>query len=469
MSAQILVVDDEADAAVVLRDALRRRGYDADAATTVPAALAHARDHAVDVVVTSAAIEGISTGDLCNELRRTRPDVPVIFTGPGDVDAAVAAIRCGAYDFVARPITIDALLVAVARAVEHRRLLSEVQRLRSAADTQRIEPVIGESPAIREIKAIVEQVADSDATVLITGESGTGKERVARALHSVSHRRDAAFVAVDCAAMPATLLESELFGHVRGAFTDAKRTRPGLLMRAGHGTIFLDEIGDMPLEMQSKLLRALQERRFRPVGADTELPLDARLVTATNRDLDADVAVGRFREDLFYRINVVQIAMPPLRERRRDILLLAQYFLTRVANRIHKPVVGISTAAAQKLVEYEWPGNVRELENCIERAVTLTRLTEIGVDDLTERIRQHQSEPPTTADDQSELVTLAEMKRRYVRHVMAAVRGNKTRAARILGLDRRTLCKRLDDDHVDDEGADAGHNGHGGSGDDRHA
>ncbi len=283
--------------------------------------------------------------------------------------------------------------------------------------------------------------------MLITGESGTGKELVARAVHARSSRRGAAFVAINCAAMPATLLESELFGHVRGAFTDAKQSRPGLFLQANGGTVFLDEVGEMPLEMQAKLLRVLQERKVRPVGGDSEVSFDTRVLTATNRDLESEVEANRFRQDLYYRINVVHIALPPLRARREDILTLAQHFLSKYATISGRKVVGIGSPAAQKLLDYDWPGNVRELENCVERAVALTRMSEIGLDDLPDKIREHKSDRLVlSSDNLAELVTLSEMEQRYIRHVLSAVGGNKSQAARVLGIDRRSLYRRLEEE-----------------------
>jgi two-component system, NtrC family, response regulator AtoC len=386
--------------------------------------------------------------DLCVELRQRYPDLlPLVLTGQGGLDTAIAAIRAGAYDFITKPVKVDALAIAVQRAIEHLSLQREVQRLRRDAHREMpIDGIAGGSPAIRETIEMIRRVADSDATVLVTGESGTGKELVARALHRLSPRANEPFVAVNCAAMPAPLLESELFGHVRGAFTDAKRSRAGLFVQAGAGTIFLDEIGEMPIEMQVKLLRVLQERKVRPVGGDEEVPFEARVITATNRDLETEVDEKRFREDLFYRINVVAIPVPPLRARAGDILLLAQFFLKRIASRTGKPVQGISGPAARLLMDYDWPGNVRELENCMERAVALCRLDEITVDDLPAKVQEHQSSKIViTTESPGELITLDEMERRYVRQVLNAVGGNKNHAARILGIDRRSLYRRLEE------------------------
>jgi DNA-binding NtrC family response regulator len=459
----ILIVDDDDDTAVLLRDSLRKRGYDVDAVNSAQQCLERLRTDPADVVVTDVQMSGMSGIDLCVELRQRYPDLlPLVLTGQGGLDTAIAAIRAGAYDFITKPVKVDALAIAVQRAVEHLSLQREVMRLRrDAGKDQPIDGIAGGSPAIRETIEMIRRVADSDATVLVTGESGTGKELVARALHRLSPRANEPFVAVNCAAMPAPLLESELFGHVRGAFTDARTARSGLIIQAGTGTIVLDEIGEMPAEMQVKLLRVLQERRVRPVGGDEEVPFEARVVTATNRDLETEVEEKRFREDLFYRINVVAIPVPPLRARAGDILLLAQYFLKRIATRTNKPVQGISGPAARMLMDYDWPGNVRELENCMERAVALCRLDEITVDDLPAKVQEHQSSKIViTTESPGELITLDEMERRYVRQVLNAVGGNKTHAARILGIDRRSLYRRLEEPRHDPKASESSATSH---------
>jgi two-component system response regulator HydG len=316
---------------------------------------------------------------------------------------------------------------------------------RALADSQRFGSIIGRSTAMRKVFDLVARVAASDVAVMITGESGTGKELVARAIHERSSRASGPFVAVNCAAVPASLIESELFGHVKGAFTDASSSRRGIVAEANGGTLFLDEIGELPLALQPKLLRALQERKIRPVGGDGEVAYDARIVTATNRDLEADVEAGRFREDLLYRIDVVRVELPPLRMRGRDVLLLAQSFVEHFAARSGRAVDQIDPSAAQRLLDYEWPGNVRELENCIERAVAMARLDRIIVDDLPDKVREHEPERIILADAESTgLPTLEELERRYIARVMKAMGGNKTRAARTLGLDRRTLYRRLE-------------------------
>jgi two-component system response regulator HydG len=373
--------------------------------------------------------------------------VPVlVITAFGNLETAIAAMRAGAFDFLPKPFELEELDFRVARALEHAQLAEEVKRLRE----ERAEPaafgeLVGESPAMRALRDVVARVARSDAPVLITGETGTGKELVARAIHAASARRGGPFVAVNCAAVPEALLESELFGHARGAFTDAREPRTGLFVHASGGTLLLDEVGDLPPSVQPKLLRALQEQRVRPLGASNEVPLDVRLVAATNRDLEAAVEHGRFREDLMFRIDVLRVELPPLRSRGGDVLLLAQRFVRACAERAGKPVVGLSRGAAEKVLHYGWPGNVRELQNCIERAVALTRHEEILVEDLPERIRDYEpSHVLVASEDPSELVPLDVVERRYIARVLEAVGGNKTLAARILGFDRKTLYRKLE-------------------------
>ncbi|KAB2901338.1 MAG: sigma-54-dependent Fis family transcriptional regulator [Kofleriaceae bacterium] len=448
MKGNVLVVDDDRDSAEVLCDLLISRQNDAVAVDRGDTALQRLDEGDFDVVITDVRMEGMSGIEVCQKVRASHPDVPVmVITGQADVETAVAALRAGAWDFVTKPLNADHVMAAVARAVDHRRTRSEVRRLRQAlAATRPIKEIIGDSPSIRAVTELVGRIADGDATVLITGESGTGKELVAQAVHSLGPRKDEPFVAVNCGAVPANLLESELFGHVKGAFTDARRDRPGLFIQAGRGTVFLDEIGEMPLDMQVKLLRVLQQRSLRPVGGDEEMPFYARVVCATNRDLESEVDEGRFRQDLFYRVNVVTIEVPPLRSRGSDILLLAHHFLKRISERTGKAVTSISPDASRKLLDYDWPGNVRELENGIERAVALARMSEIQVDDLPAKIREHHSTRLVIeGDDPSELVTMSEMERRYVRRVLDACGGNKTQAAKVLGIDRRSLYRRLEE------------------------
>jgi two-component system response regulator HydG len=442
----ILVVDDDDDTATLLCELLQQRGYRAAGFTSAGRCLEYLRSEVADVVVTDVQMPGMTGIDLCHELRVRHPELlPIVLTGIADVQNAVDAIRAGAYDFITKPVKSELLQIAIERALGHLAMRRELRRLRFDPGIV-VDGIVGTSPAIRATIDLIRRAAASDATVLIAGESGTGKELVARALHRSSARASAPFVALNCGAIPGPLLESELFGHVRGAFTDARSSRAGLFVQAGNGTLLLDEIGEMPLDMQAKLLRALQERVVRPVGADDEQPFGCRIIAATNRDLEHEVAARRFREDLYYRINVVMIPVPALRERGQDILDLARVFLARAAERARRPLLELSPLAARRLVEYDWPGNVRELENCIERAVAIARERTIDLGDLPEKIARF--EPTTleiTTSTPEELITLDEMHRRYVRRVLGAVKGNKTQAARLLGIDRRSLYRRLEE------------------------
>jgi two-component system response regulator HydG len=448
MSAPILVVDDDRDICLLIRDAMAKQGYEVAWELDGASALAYLDTASVEVVLADVKLGDMSGLTLCKQITERQPDVPVIVcTGFGSMQTAIAAIRSGAYDFITKPIEMDSLALILERAVRHRALRDEVRRLRRAvADSSRLEDLIGGSPSMKKVYELIRQVSTSDTSVLITGESGTGKELVAQALHASSARAGGPFVALNCAAVPHSLLESELFGHMRGAFTDAKSARTGLFVQAHGGTLFLDEIAEMPQEMQVKLLRVLQERKVRPIGGSAEIEFDARLIAATNRDVEAEVEAGRFREDFYYRVNVVGIHLPPLRSRGNDILLLAQHFIDSIRARTAKPVRGITSEAAQKLVEYDWPGNVRELENCVERAVALTRFEEIVIADLPEKIRDYESSKLViSGDDPEEFPTLDELERRYIRRVLKATGGNKTLAARILGMGRRTLYRRLEE------------------------
>ena len=424
MERRVLIIDDDRSMCEVLESELRRRDFDAAFETSPEEALRRLIDEDFGIVVTDINMQGMSGVELCKQIVANREDIPVVvMTAFGSMEAAVAAIRAGAYDFVTKPFEMDDLALTLERGLKHRQLREEVKRLRRAVtDQQRFDDIIGTSPAMKKMYDLVSRVAETETTVLVTGESGTGKELVAKALHMRSARKDGPFVAINCAAMPESLLESELFGHVKGAFTDARSSRSGLFVKASKGTLFLDEIGEMPAGMQAKLLRALQERTVRPVGGDIEVPFDSRLIAATNRDLETEVEEKRFREDLFYRINVVRIHVPPLRARGSDILLLAQHFLQRNQASGPQRVVGLKSAAADKLLSYPWPGNVRELQNCIERAVALAQFDHVGVDDLPERIREFKTSRITIeSNDPAELLPMEEVERRYILRVLEAV------------------------------------------------
>jgi two-component system response regulator AtoC len=449
MTAQtkIFVIDDEKEMVELLQLGLKKRGFVVVPFSNGADALAGLTEHDVDVVVTDLNMKGMTGLELCQTLVADRPDLPVIvLTAFGSFETAVGAIRAGAYDFVTKPVEIEALAIAIRRAAERRRLSGEVKRLREVvASTRGRGDLVGASPAMQTTYTLIDQVSATDATVLITGESGTGKEVVAREVHNRSRRKDGPFVAINCAAVPEALLESELFGHAKGAFTDAKQSRQGLFAQAHGGTLFLDEIGEMAISMQPKLLRAIQERKIRPVGAEGEITVDVRLITATNRDLEEMVEAKAFREDLYYRINVIHIPLPPLRARGGDVLLLAQHMLRQYAAVFDKKVMGLSPAAAERLVGYDWPGNVRELGNCLERAVALAHFEEIQVEDLPDKIRSRSAPRSTNinANELPELLTLEEVERRHTLRVLEACKDNRTDAAKILGLDRKTLYRKL--------------------------
>jgi two-component system, NtrC family, response regulator AtoC len=443
----VLIVDDDQNLCEMLAATLTRRGFDAEWVLDGQSAFARVRTGDYDVVVADLNMRGMTGIALCERIVAERPDVPVVvITAFGSLDTAIAAIRAGAYDFITKPFDNAAIALALERAVQHRALRREVRLLREEVRSiGRFGDLIGESPAMREVTELLGRIAETDTPVLITGESGTGKEIVARALHGRGSRAAGPFVAVNCAAIPENLIESELFGHMRGAFTDARATRQGLFQQAHGGTLFLDEVGEIPLALQAKLLRVLQERRVRAVGSDHETPFDARIIAATNRDLEQAVEDKRFREDLYYRLNVIRVELPPLRARGADVLLLAQHFLEGFARRMNKAVIGISPPAAEKIAAYAWPGNVRELQNCVERAVALTHFDRIAVEDLPDTVRSYRrSHVLVAADDPEELVTMDEVERRYVLRVLEATGGNKKAAAKVLGFDRRTLYRKLE-------------------------
>jgi two-component system response regulator HydG len=448
MTTRVLVIDDDQSMCELIEQSLQSIGHEVEWRLRGEEGLELLREKDFNVVITDVNLDNMSGLDLCRRVTENRPGIPVIvITAFGNMASAIGAIRAGAYDFINKPIEMLALSHAVDRAIQHRRLREEVTRLELQASSagRGMGSLIGESRAMAKVYDLIHRVADSDTTVLLSGESGTGKELVARALHDESRRSGQRFVAINCAAVPAELLESELFGHVKGAFTDAKQGRQGLFEQASGGTLLLDEIGEMPLEMQPKLLRVLQERQIRPVGGNHAIAVNARIVAATNRDLEREVEEKRFREDLYYRLNVVQIHVPPLRERGNDVLLLARHFVSEFAERTGKVVTGLSVEAAQKLMQYDWPGNVRQLENSMERAVALTRSEQIQLADLSERITHFEGAGVILGElDMEHMLTLDQIERRHVERALKSANGNKTHAARTLGIDRRTLYRKLE-------------------------
>jgi len=446
MTANILVIEDDRDMCELLQAGLSRRNFAVSTHLSGRNGLAAVCRQATDVVLADINLPDMNGLEICKTIASNSPDIPVvIMTAFGSMDTAIAAIRAGAYDFVTKPLDMDILAMALERAVRYRNLQQKVKMLSDAAREPRFfDDLLGESPAMEELFSQLGRIADSEASLLITGESGSGKELTARAVHHHSRRKEHPLVTINCAAMPGQLLESELFGHRKGAFTDAKAHHKGLFLEADGGTLFLDEVGEIPLDLQPKLLRALEERCVRPLGGTTELPFDVRIIAATNRDLESAVEDGLFREDLFYRLNVIQIAMPPLRSRGGDILLLARRFVEQFSARQNKAVTGIADDAAGRLLEYPWPGNVRELRNAIEHAVALTRFDRIVTEDLPEKIRLFQNDYIVVGDhDPMELISMEEMERRYIKHVLKTTGGNRTLTARILKVDRKTLYRKL--------------------------
>jgi DNA-binding NtrC family response regulator len=435
MPERIVLAEDDTQLREFLCEVLEEAGYEVSDFATADAAFAHlAAGAAADAVITDLIMPGMRGHELLAEVRRHRPELNVIIvTAFGAIDSAIALVKAGAYDYLTKPFATDELLLTLERALEESRLRREVARL---ADSAVVLPgFIGASRTIQDVYALVRRAAASASPVLITGESGTGKELVARALHQLS-ARTGRFVAVNCAALPENLLESELFGHEKGAFTGADRDKPGLLEAAHLGTLFLDEVTELPATLQPKLLRTLEEGEVRRVGATRARAFDVRFVTATNRDLERQVAENRFRDDLYWRLHVIHIHLPPLRERIADIPLLVEHFLGGRS---------VSPDAMAVLATYPWPGNVRELRNALERAATLAAAPEIRVEDLPPRIRDAGHAAVRVADASRRNLPLRDLERAYILEVLRQTGGNKSRAADILGLDRKTLYRKLDE------------------------
>ncbi len=442
--ARIFVVDDDTSSRELLSRILTSAGHRVTALADGREALERlsAEGGPPDLVVSDIRMGDVDGLQLTDALRQRDSDTPVILvTAFGNIDGAVEAIRRGAFDYISKPYDVDAIKLVVARALEQRRLAVENRALRrDLRDKYRLENVVGRSEEMLQVYKTAARVAATGATVLIQGESGTGKELVARAIHSASPRASRPFVPVDCGAIAEGVLESELFGHARGAFTGAQATRRGLFEEANQGTLFLDEIGDVGPNLQARLLRALQEGTIRRVGTNEPIAVDVRVVAASNKDLGQAVKEGRFREDLFYRLAVVTIRIPPLRERREDIPLLAEHFAAK-----HGRAEGaaISPAAGDLLVAYDWPGNVRELENVVARALALNPSGVILPEDLPEQLRGAHPAVEPVGVAMRDRPTLAELDRRYAAQVLQETGGNKTRAAEILGIDRKTLYRLL--------------------------
>ena len=439
---RILVVDDEPTQLDLVAGFLRKQGFDVVAATSGRDAVARFKQEPFDLVLTDQRMPDLSGLDVLRAVRASSPETAVvIMTAYGTIETAVSAVKAGAADYLAKPLNLDELLHRMHQIQDRRRLLTENRELRAAlAERHRVEGIIGESGAMQEVLSVVRRVAPSDATVLIRGESGTGKELIAKALHYASPRAAGALVKVNCAALAESLLEAELFGHERGAFTGAVAARKGRFELADGGSLFLDEIGDLPPHVQVKLLRVLQEREFERVGSSRPIRVDVRLLAATHRNLEGLVRDGRFRDDLYYRINVVTIQLPPLRERREDLPLLIDHFLRVFAEKNGKNIRGLTREAREALLRYDYPGNVRELENLIERAVVLTRADVIGLTDLPLTLEAQAAE---SERDPGLVAAVEGLERRMIREALAKTDGIQTRAAEVLGIGERVLRYKL--------------------------
>jgi two-component system response regulator AtoC len=451
---RVLVVDDEENIRLVLRTLLRKSGYEVEVAESGEAALAALDSFGPDVILTDVRMPRMGGLDLLAAIKaKQHPATVVVMSAYGNVDLAIEAMKAGAYDYVSKPFKPDEIILALRKAEEREALRRENRALKEQIQKEhQFESILAKSRAMLDIFRTIAKIADFKTTVLVTGESGTGKELVARAIHARSGRRGQAFVAINCGAIPENLLESELFGHRKGAFTDAGADRRGLFEEAHGGTLFLDEIGELPLNLQVKLLRVLQEETIRRLGDTRDVKVDARIIAATHRDLPADVAAGRFREDLFYRINVLPIHVPPLRSRREDVHLLVDHFIARNNARLGTSIRGTSAEARKNLLEYAWPGNVRELENTIERAMVLAESDILQATDLPERIRDA-VDPVQVQLATGELSikrTTAAIEQILIRRALQKTKGNRTRAADLLEISHRALLYKLKDYKITD-------------------
>lgn len=442
---KILVVDDDADMRGLLSDVLESDGYRVGTAESGEKALQALAEEQYDLVLTDLRMKGMLGTALLSEIKHRYPDTGVILmTAFGTVESAIEAMKGGAMDYLIKPVKTDDVLRTAGRAAREVQLRREVTHLRREVYKEySFHQILGKSRPMQEVFELIRRVADSPSNLLITGESGTGKELVAKAIHYNSDRRDRPFVAVNSAAIPEQLLESELFGHMRGAFTDAKADRPGLFEEAQKGTLFLDEISELPLMLQAKLLRAIQEREIRRVGSTKSIPVDVRIIAATNLNLADEVKAKHFREDLYYRLNVIEIRLPPLRDRRDDIPLLVENFLHKCAKANRKPLQGISESSLALLIDYSWPGNVRELENIIERAVTLARGEKIMPEDLPATVQGSRGDRRVLDDAAERTLPLQKVEWEYIKKILEKTGGNKYQAAQALGIDRKTLYRKL--------------------------
>lgn len=444
MKFRILVIDDEKNIREGLQMALEDDGYEVLTAADGTAGLQKALSDVVDLIITDLRMPGIGGQELLRRVTSETPGVPVIvLTGHGTVETAVEAMRMGAYDFLTKPLDLDRLSLLVKRALQNRELVLRHRELEEQLQSNKtFEHIIGKSAAMEHVFEMIRKVAPSRASVLITGESGVGKELIASAIHNLSPRKDKSYIKVHCAALAESLLESELFGHEKGAYTGAVSQKRGRFELADGGTIFLDEIGEINQNLQIKILRVLQEKQFERVGGEKSVTVDTRLITATNRDLEKEVENGTFRSDLYYRLNVVHIHVPPLRERKEDLPLLIAAFIKEFSEENAKSISGIEPKARAALYAYEWPGNIRQLRNCLESAVVMSSDDIIRLSDLPEHVREAEQ---TAAIRVQIGTTLAEAEKHIILETLAAYKGNKSKTADILGIGRKTLHRKLDE------------------------
>ncbi|HUK21611.1 MAG TPA: sigma-54 dependent transcriptional regulator [Gemmatimonadales bacterium] len=442
----ILIVDDEQGILDTLRILLKNEGFDVTTAQGGRAGMEQLKGSAPDLVLTDIKMPGVTGLEILAAVKEQDPETPVILmTAQASLQSAIQAVNEGAFHYVQKPFSNDEIVALCRRAAEVRQLKAENKQLKQEIRKHEgagITKPLGKSRVFQDVLRLAEQVAPTDSTVLIQGESGTGKEIIARYLHDLSNRRDGPFLSINCGALPESLLESELFGHVKGSFTGAVRDKQGLFAAARGGTFFMDEIGEMSPATQVKLLRVLQEREAIPVGGTEAIPVDVRLVAATNRDLEDDTKRGRFRSDLFYRLNVIAIHLPPLRERREDIDIFVHAFLERIAKEREENPKRLGPEALEAIMRYEWPGNVRELENALERAVVVNKGEVLGVDDIPVRISEKRAEP-LVSERPHVNPTLDVIEQAYITWVLQSEGGNKTRAAEVLGIDPSTLYRKL--------------------------
>jgi len=444
MKFKIFIIDDEKNIREGLQMALEDEGYEVLTAEDGTAGLQKALSEVVDLVITDLRMPGVGGQDILRRVTSETPGVPVIvLTGHGTVETAVEAMRMGAYDFLTKPLDLDRLSLLVKRALQNRELVLQHRELIEQMQSDKVfEHIIGKSPAMEHLFEMIRKVAPTRASVLITGESGVGKELIASAIHNLSPRKDRSYIKVHCAALAESLLESELFGHEKGAYTGATSLKRGRFELADNGTIFLDEIGEINQNIQIKILRVLQERQFERVGGEKSITVDTRLITATNRDLEKEVAAGTFRSDLYYRLNVVHLHVPPLRERKEDLPLMIDAFLKEFTEENAKKITSIEPKARAALYAYDWPGNIRQLRNCLESAVVMSSDDTIRLADLPEPIRD--AEQTATIHIQIG-TTLAEAERHIIMETLTAYKGNKSKTADILGIGRKTLHRKLDE------------------------